>query len=129
VIGIPSVFSVHALVWYSAVNTVCKFAAVVVAPGVKFATGSNDTVGQWKSPERCPDPCYQIFTHPGSRIQKQQQKRGVKKICCQNFFCNHKFYKIENYFIFEMLKKKIWAGFLRIKELFTQNFFTGILDP
>jgi hypothetical protein len=26
-----------------------------------------------------------IFTHPGSRIQKQQQKRGVKKICCQDF--------------------------------------------
>jgi hypothetical protein len=38
-----------------------------------------------------------IFTHPGSRIldlgsriQKQQQKRGVKKISCSN-----KFYKIE----------------------------------
>jgi 2-oxoglutarate dehydrogenase complex dehydrogenase (E1) component-like enzyme len=27
-----------------------------------------------------------IFTHPGSRIQKQQQKRGVKKICCHIFF-------------------------------------------
>jgi hypothetical protein len=47
-----------------------------------------------------------IFTHPGSRIQKQQQ--GVKK----NFFsylCSHKFQKIENYFSFEVLKKKIWA--------------------
>ncbi len=41
-----------------------------------------------------------IFTHSGSRIQKQQQKRGVKKICCQTFFCSHKFLKIENYFIF-----------------------------
>ncbi len=27
-----------------------------------------------------------IFDHPGSRIQKQQQKRGVKKICCSTFF-------------------------------------------
>jgi hypothetical protein len=45
-----------------------------------------------------------IYTHSGSpildlgsRIQKQHQKRGVKKICCQTFFCSH---KIENYFIF-----------------------------
>jgi hypothetical protein len=48
VIGIPSVFSVHAVVWHSAVD---------VATDDKFATGSNDTGGQWKSPERCPDPC------------------------------------------------------------------------
>ncbi len=25
---------------------------------------------------------------PGSRIQNQQQKRGVKKICCHIFFCS-----------------------------------------
>ncbi len=43
-----------------------------------------------------------IFTHPGSRIQKQQQKRGVKKN-----LCSHKFHKIANYFSFEVLKKKI----------------------
>jgi hypothetical protein len=36
-----------------------------------------------------------IFTHSGSRIQKQQQKRGVQKICCQTFFCSHKFHKIK----------------------------------
>ncbi len=34
---------------------------------------------------------------------------------------SHKFHKIENYFIFEKLKKKIWADFQRIKELFTQK--------
>jgi hypothetical protein len=28
---------------------------------------------------------------------------------------------IENYFIFDMLKKKIWANFQRILELFTQK--------
>jgi hypothetical protein len=52
-----------------------------------------------------------IFTHPGSRIQKQQQKRGVKKKVLSYLFCSHKFHKIENYFIFEMYKKKIWANF------------------
>jgi hypothetical protein len=36
-----------------------------------------------------------IFTHPGSRIQKRQQKRGVKKKnSCHTFLCSHKFHKI-----------------------------------
>ncbi len=63
----------------------------------------------------------QIFTHPGSRIQNQQQKRGVKKISCHTFSCSHKFHKIVNNFIFEMLKKKIWANFQRLTEFFTQK--------
>jgi hypothetical protein len=67
-----------------------------------------------------------IFSHPGSRIQKQQQKRGVKKIFCHTFLCSHKFHKIENYFSFEVLKKKIWANFQRIKELFTQKIVTKL---
>jgi hypothetical protein len=54
----------------------------------------------------------------GSRIQNQQQKRGVKKIYCPTFFCSHKYHKIENYFIFEVAKKKIWANLQRIIELF-----------
>ncbi len=71
-----------------------------------------------------------LFTHHGSRIQglgsriqKQQQKRGVKKKnCCHIFFfLATNFTKIVNYFTFEMLKKKIWASFERIKELFTQK--------
>jgi hypothetical protein len=52
-----------------------------------------------------------IFIHPGSQIQKQQQKRGVKKICCHKFLCSHKFHKIANYFSFEVLKKKFLANF------------------
>jgi hypothetical protein len=55
-----------------------------------------------------------IFTHPGSRIQKQQQKRGVKKISWHTFFYSHKFNNIVNYFISEMLNKKIWANFQKI---------------
>jgi hypothetical protein len=75
-----------------------------------------------------PDPKYWIlvFTHPGSWIQNQQQKRGVKKICFHTLFCSHKFHVIENYFIFEMPKKKILANFQRIIELFTQKIVTKL---
>jgi hypothetical protein len=31
-----------------------------------------------------------IVIHPGSRIQKQQQKRWRNKIICPTFFCSHK---------------------------------------
>ncbi len=75
-----------------------------------------------------------IFTHPGSRIpdlgshiQKQQQKREVKKISCHTFLCSHKFHKIVNYFSFEVLKKKIWANFQRIIELFTKKIVKKLL--
>jgi hypothetical protein len=44
-----------------------------------------------------------------------------KKICCHTIFCSHKFHKNVNYFIFEMLKKLIWANFQRIIELFTKK--------
>jgi hypothetical protein len=62
-----------------------------------------------------------IFTHPGSRIPDPKtvtNERGEKN-CCHTFFCSHKFHKIEYYFIFEMLKKKIRASFQRIIELFS----------
>jgi hypothetical protein len=64
-----------------------------------------------------PGPRILIFTHPGSRIQKQQQKRGVKKIVI--LFCSHKFHKIEYYFIFEMLWKKFGPVF---KEFYPKKF-------
>ncbi len=74
-----------------------------------------------------------IFTHLGSwipdlgsRIQKQQQMRGVKKICCHTFLCSHKFHKNKNYFSFEVLKKKIWSNFQRIIELITQKIVTKL---
>jgi hypothetical protein len=53
-------------------------------------------------PFRMPDPGSRI-PDLGSRIQKQQQERGVK----HNFLCSYKFHKTENYFSFEVLKKKI----------------------
>jgi hypothetical protein len=75
----------------------------------------------WRIRDVYPGSQILIFTHPGIRDPKQQQKREVKKICCYNFLCSHKFNKIANYFSFEVLKKKIWANFQRIIELFTQK--------
>jgi hypothetical protein len=64
----------------------------------------------------------------GSRIQKQQQKRGVKKFFMSlgTFLSSHKLHKIVHYFSFEVLKKKIWANFQRIIELFAQKIVTKL---
>jgi hypothetical protein len=64
-----------------------------------------------------------IFTHPGSRIPdpKTATKERGEKNCCHTLFCSHKFHIIENYYVFELLKKKIWANFQRIIELFMQK--------
>ncbi len=72
---------------------------------------------------RIPDPDFYLSRIPdlGSRIKKQQKNRGVKKKFCHTFLCSHKFHKIEHYISFEVLKKKIWANFQRIIELFTQK--------
>ncbi len=51
-----------------------------------------------------------IFTHPRSRtpdLKTATKERCEKIICRHTFFSSHKFHKIKNYFIFEMLKKKI----------------------
>ena len=90
---------------------------------------------------RIPDPGSRIliFTHPGSRIpdpgsripdpgSKNSNKRERwKKISCHTFLCSHKFHKIVNYFSFEVLKKKIWANFQRIIELFTKKIVKKLL--
>ncbi len=84
-----------------------------------------------------PDP---DFTHPGSRIPdpKTATKESEKKLDVKPFYVATKFNKIVNYFNFEVLKKKIWANFQRIIELFTkklpktlQNMVlgSGIRDP
>jgi hypothetical protein len=64
----------------------------------------------------------------GSQIpdSKTQQKREVKTNLVPYLFCSCKFHVSENYFIFEMLKKKIWANFQRIKELYTQKSVTKL---
>ncbi len=69
--------------------------------------------------------------YPGSRISdprsKNSNKReGWKKCCCHNFFFSLKCHKIEHYFSFEVLEKKIWANFPRIIELFPQKIVTKL---
>ncbi len=78
-----------------------------------------------------PDPGSRI-SDPGSRISdpgsKNSNKRERwKKISCHTFLCGHKFHKIVNYFSFEVLKKKIWANFQRIIELFTKKVVKKLL--
>jgi hypothetical protein len=76
-----------------------------------------------------------ISVHPRSRIQKQQQKRGMKKFCCPIFFCGQKYKKIVNYLIFELVKKTMWATSQRIIEFLpkklsfsSQKYRFGIKD-
>jgi hypothetical protein len=80
-----------------------------------------------------------IFTHPGSRIQKQQQKRGEKKLDAKPFYVATKFNKIVNYFSFEVLKKKNLGQFSKNYRTFYQKngqkalqnmvLGSGIRDP
>jgi hypothetical protein len=101
----------------------------------------------WRIRDVYPGSRILIFTHPGSRISDPgsripdpktttSNKREVKKNFCHTFLCSHKLLKIENCFCFEVLKKKIWANFQRIIELFTQKlslssqkYGFGIRDP
>jgi hypothetical protein len=69
----------------------------------------------------------------GSRIpvpeSKNRNKReGWKKICRYTFFCSHKFHKIVNYFIFEMVKKKFEPTFKKLS-LSSQKYGFGSWDP
>jgi hypothetical protein len=77
---------------------------------------------------RIPDPDF-YQPDPGSRIpdpKTGRKKGGEKKNFVKHFFCSHKFHKMQNYLIFELLKKKIWAKFQRIMELFTQKVVTKL---
>ena len=88
--------------------------------------------GSWFLP--IPDPGYRI-SDPGSKNSNKRER--WKKICYHTFFWSQKFHKIEYFVSFEMLKKKIWANFQRIVEVFTQKMFNmlsqiygfGIRDP
>jgi hypothetical protein len=55
------------------------------------------------------------------------KERGeVKQSLLSYLFSSYKFHKIENYFIFDILKKKNWASFQRNVALFTQKFVTKL---
>ncbi len=72
------------------------------------------------------------ISDPGSRIPDPRSKNSNKrerwkKISCHTFLCSHKFHKIVNYLSFEVVKKKIWANFQRIIELFTKKIVKKLL--
>jgi hypothetical protein len=54
-----------------------------------------------------PDPDFYPYRIPDPKTATKE--KGEKNVSPCIFFCSHKLHKIENYFIFEMLKKKIWA--------------------
>jgi hypothetical protein len=63
---------------------------------------------------------------PGSRIPDPKtatKERGEKKLVVKPIFVATNF---TNYLFFLKLKKKIWASFQRIIELFTQKFVTKL---
>jgi hypothetical protein len=77
-----------------------------------------------------PDPDFYPSRIPdfGSRIpdpKTAMKDIGEKKTIVISFFGVVHFTKL-NYFIFEMLKKKIWANFQRIIELFTQKIVSKL---
>jgi hypothetical protein len=72
---------------------------------------------------RIPDPDFYPSRIPDLGLAMKD--RGKKKFFSYHFFGAINFTKL-NYFIFEMLKKKIWANFQRILELFTQKIVTKL---
>jgi hypothetical protein len=76
-----------------------------------------------------PNPYFIPIPDLGARIlnpKTSTKERDEKKLVVIPFFCGHKFHKIENSFIFDLLKKKILPSFQRIIELFTQKFVTKL---
>jgi hypothetical protein len=68
-----------------------------------------------------PDPDFLPIPDPKTSLKERSEKKFVSHL-----FCSHKFHKIKNYFIFEMVKKKTWPSFQRIIELVTQQFVTKL---
>jgi hypothetical protein len=69
-------------------------------------------------PSRIPDLSSRI-PDPKTPTKEMDEKK------LSYLFCSHKYHRCENNFIFELMKKKIWANLQRIKELSTQKIFTN----
>jgi hypothetical protein len=117
-----------------------------------FEVWTNWSVKHYAKPSSVADPgCLSRIPNPdiypsripdlGSRIpdpgsKNSNKERGENFFFCHTFLYSHKFHKIENYFSFEVLKKKIRANFQRIIELLpkklsqsSQKYGFGIRDP
>jgi hypothetical protein len=76
----------------------------------------------------CVPGCLSSIPDPGSRNPDSKtatKERGEKKFVVKPFFVATNFTKLK-IILFLMLKKKIWASFQRIIELFTQKFVTKL---
>jgi hypothetical protein len=60
----------------------------------------------WRIRDVYPGSRILIFTHPGSRIQKQQQKRGVKNFLIITFYAATNFSKLQIILVLECRRKK-----------------------
>jgi hypothetical protein len=74
-----------------------------------------------------PDPDFYPFRIPNLRSQILDPTTGPKEVgekffLCPTSFCNHKYHKIVNYFIFEQVKKLFSAKTLGIILLFAHKF-------
>ncbi len=65
-----------------------------------------------------------------SRIQSNNNNKrgGEKSKFCFTFFCSHKFHKIENWYIFEQVQKKMLSNWQRIILLFSQKIVTKLAE-
>jgi hypothetical protein len=70
-------------------------------------------------------PGFRILIFYPSQIQKPQQKRGVKKICCHTFFVATNCTKLK-IILFLKCRRKQFGSFQRIIEHFTQKFVTKL---
>ncbi len=125
-----SFISRHSLAWYRMVRKVVhlfpELTDLLVSIIMKHRSDDPD-------PNQCcgfgmfiPDPGSWLLPIPDPGSKNSNKREGRKKICCHNFLCSHNFHKIPNYFSFEVQKKKIWANFQRIIELFTQKIVTKL---
>ncbi len=73
-----------------------------------------------------PDPGSWFLPIPDPGSKNSNKREGWKKFFCHTFLFSLKCHKIEHYFSFKIMKKKIWANFQRIIELFTQKIVTKL---
>jgi hypothetical protein len=74
---------------------------------------------------RIPDPGVKKAPDPGPGSATLKKREGEKSFVVKPFFVATNFTKLK-IFIFKTLKKKIWASFQRVIELFTRKFVTKL---
>jgi hypothetical protein len=95
---------------------------------IKSQTRVTGSVADPGCLSQIPDPDFYPSRIPGlgSRIQKQQQKRGVKKISCHTFLCSHKFHKLKIILVLKCWRKKFGPISKNYKTFYPKNFVTKL---